>query len=111
MTVKLSLPDYCIELIKGLFSPQVSLGKKNSVKDVVRNSGTRAAFVKAVCYSGTAKIKLAIDDVFYNQEHRLLTGNRYSRHFFVNRSDKVNLVNIAHFLCFIFIIIYYHAQE
>ena len=74
MTVKLSLPDYCIELIKGLFSPQVSLGKKNSVKVVVRNSGTRAAFVKAVCYSGTAKIKLAIDDVFYNREHRLLTG-------------------------------------
>lgn len=31
--------------------------------------------------------------------------------FFVNQSDKVNLVNIAHFLCFIFIIIYNHAQE
>ena len=35
-----------------LFSHQVSLGKRNSVKVVVRNSGTRAAFVKAVCYSG-----------------------------------------------------------
>ncbi|KAJ7319161.1 hypothetical protein OS493_036674 [Desmophyllum pertusum] len=30
---------------------EVSLGKKNHVKVVVRNSGTRAAFVKAVCYS------------------------------------------------------------
>jgi len=30
---------------------EVSLGKKNSIKVVVRNSGTRAAFVKAVCYS------------------------------------------------------------
>ncbi|XP_068724654.1 centrosomal protein of 192 kDa-like isoform X2 [Montipora capricornis] len=30
---------------------EVSLGKRNSVKVVVRNSGTRAAFVKAVCYS------------------------------------------------------------
>ncbi|XP_022796822.1 uncharacterized protein LOC111335223 isoform X4 [Stylophora pistillata] len=30
---------------------EVSLGKKNSVKVVVRNSGTRAAFVKAMCYS------------------------------------------------------------
>ncbi|XP_078367466.1 uncharacterized protein LOC144651409 isoform X2 [Oculina patagonica] len=30
---------------------EVSLGKKNSVKVVVRNSGTRAAFVKAACYS------------------------------------------------------------
>ena len=31
---------------------------------MVRNSGTRAAFVKAVCYSGTVEIKLAIYDVF-----------------------------------------------
>ncbi|XP_074619097.1 uncharacterized protein LOC141877946 isoform X2 [Acropora palmata] len=30
---------------------EVSLGKKNSLKVVVRNSGSRAAFVKAVCYS------------------------------------------------------------
>lgn len=63
MAVKSSLPGTTPKVknwLKGLFSPQVSLGKKNSVKVIVRNSGTRAAFVKAVCYSGTVKLILAI---------------------------------------------------
>ena len=46
-----------------MFHYQVSLGKKNSVKVVVRNSGTRAAFVKAVCYSGTVSGDFEIIDV------------------------------------------------
>ena len=95
----------------------------------MRNSGTRAAFVKAVCYSGTVEIKLAIYDVFYNKQHRPWTDNKYSGHFTGNLSDKVNLIQYGTcqsklcvvvqvdieqssvFVCCIFIIIYYHAPE
>lgn len=58
---------------------EVSLGKKNSVKVVVRNSGTRAAFVKVVCYSDIHSLQLYPSTHLKVHPHSFILSARTSK--------------------------------